>query len=43
MLADFISRRFDHEVASELFSKSGIPDIQLVKPKARFFELSAQW
>ena len=42
-LADFISRRFDPEAAATRFSKSGLNDMQLVKPKTRYFEMSAKW
>ena len=42
-LADFVSRRFDQEAAAKLFSKAGLDNMQLVKPKTRFFEMSAKW
>ena len=42
-LADFISRRFDHKAAVAHFSKAGLSNMQLVKPKTRLFDLSAKW
>ena len=42
-LADFVSRRFDPEAAAVNFSKAGLHNMQLVKPKTRFFEQSAKW
>ena len=42
-LADFVSCRFDQEAAAKLFSKAGLDNMQLVKPKTRFFEMSAKW
>ena len=42
-LADFVSRRFDPEAAAVNFSKAGLNNMKLVKPKTRFFEQSAKW
>ena len=42
-LADFVSRRFDTEAAAVQFTKAGLADMQLVKPKTRDFELTAKW
>ena len=42
-IADFISRRFDEEAAAEVFSKFGLHNMFLVKPKATFVNLSSSW
>ena len=42
-LADHISRRFDKEAAEQVFAKSGLYDMVMVKPRADFFKLSAPW
>ena len=42
-LADHISRRYDVNSASEVFSRHGLTDMVLVKPRAQFFNLSATW
>ena len=42
-LADFVSRRFDPEAAATIFSKAGLNNMQLVKPKTRYFDLTAKW
>ena len=42
-LADHISRRFDPEAAKQVFAKSGLSDMVLVKPRADYFSLTAPW
>ena len=42
-LADFVSRRFDPVAAAAIFSRAGLNNMQLIKPNARFFDLSAKW
>ena len=42
-LADFVSRRFDPEAAAKKFKNAGLSTMKLVKPKTRYFELSAKW
>ena len=42
-LADFVSRRFDHEAALDMFRKAGMDNMQQVMPKTRYFNLSATW
>ena len=42
-LADHISRRFDQEAAEQLFARSGLHEMTLVKPRADNFKLSAPW
>ena len=43
IMADHISRRFDQEAAKQIFSKSGLYDMVLVKPRADYFSLTAPW
>ena len=42
-LADFVSRRFDHQAALDMFRKAGMDNMQQVVPKTRYFNLSATW
>ena len=42
-LADAISMRFDPDAAAAVFTKAGLGDMYLVKPKTRYFSLSAKW
>ena len=42
-LADHISRSFDEDAATKLFSESGLYDMVRVMPKRTFFTLSATW
>jgi hypothetical protein len=42
-LADHISRRFDPEAAKQIFAKSGLYDMDMVKPRADYFSLTAPW
>ena len=42
-MADHISRRFDQEAAKQIFAKSGLYDMVLVKPRADYFSLTAPW
>ena len=42
-IADHISRRFDKEAAARVFSKFGLHDMVLVKPRAESYKLSAPW
>ena len=42
-LADHISRRFDHAVASRIFSESGLADMQRVTVPDKSFLLTDSW
>ena len=42
-LADFISRRFDHDEAVAKFSQAGLHNMVQVMPKTEHFSLSARW
>ena len=42
-VADYISRRFDKEGASQVFSEHGLHGMKLVKPSTTFYNLSANW
>ena len=42
-LADFISRRFDHDGAVTKFSQAGLDNMVQVMPKTEHFSLSAKW
>ena len=42
-MADHISRRYDEESAAQVFAKFGLQDMQLIKPRENFFQLSAPW
>ena len=43
VLADHISRRYDEKAAEQIFREHGLYDMEVVKPKAQFFNLSASW
>ena len=42
-IADHISRRFDKDSATKIFSKFGLHNMRQVKPKTTFFNLSSNW
>ena len=42
-MADHISRRFDEPAAARVFAKYGLLDMVLIKPKEKFFQLTAAW
>ena len=42
-LADHISRRFDHEAASDLFEKHGLKNMELITAPDSLFKMSEQW
>ena len=42
-IADFISRRFDDEGCSQIFSKFNLLDMRRIRPKTTFFNLSCEW
>ena len=42
-MADHISRRYDDQAAAQVFAKYGLLDMTRVKPKERFFNLTAAW
>ena len=42
-IADFISRRFDRQAASKVFSESGLHEMDLAKPNTNYFNLSSNW
>ena len=42
-LADHISRRFDHDAASKMFSESGLSNMQKVVVPDKFFTLTDSW
>ena len=42
-LADHISRRFDHDAASEIFSKSGLINMQRVMVPDKSFMMTDSW
>ena len=43
VLADHISRRFDHEAASLIFTEHGLSDMKLVTAPDTFFKLIEPW
>ena len=42
-IADFLSRRFDTEGASDIFKKFGLKNMSLVSPRTKFFDFSSDW
>ena len=42
-LAEHISRRFDHDAASRIFSESGLADMQRVTVPDKSFMLTDSW
>ena len=42
-LADHISRRFDHDAATDLFRQHGLHDMKLITAPDYLFKLSAPW
>ena len=42
-IADNISRRFDHTAAEKVFAKFGLYDMEMIKPRADLFTLTAPW
>ena len=43
VMADHISRCFDGPAAARVFAEYGLIDMVLIKPKEKFFQLTAAW
>ena len=42
-LADHISRRYDSDAAEKMFETNGLQDMVKIKPRAQFYNMSANW
>ena len=42
-MADHISRRFDPEAAEQTFARFGMHNMTIVRPRAKYFEMTAPW
>ena len=42
-LADHISRRYDSDAAEKMFETNGLHDMVKIKPRAQFYNMSANW